>query len=458
MTILGNGEFRPPSEYRLADIRRSRNRFGGGRILFAFVRSCLSTFVPTVRGDKPSAATVPAVTNICSNKELSDMAWIHGVTIAGARGMKTHTPTANRRSGQLGFTLVELLVVIAIIGILVALLLPAVQAAREAARRTQCANQLRQQSLALQNHHNAKRAFPFGAEITGVGTTVGFSTWAIEIMPYAEDQSLLRLYDRKVASTGSAQKDFRETFIPLYHCPSDFPWELAVPDSGPADLILGDVPTGRGGGYGTSSYRGNAGRGVPRGPQSVAWYLGEHLRPPVDIGWRGPLHAVVPQDIDPVVPDIQPFVATNEDQRVLASLRPENIRSIVDGTSKTLLLGESTNLYSRRRSFWAYSWGNYVLSQGWTTQSGLTIPEMFEGNYRASETGISPGCMDNQVIHKQEQCQAGWFSGHTGGMNVQMCDGSGGWVNWDIDGRVFAYMTSIAGGELETDPHPQLSL
>ena len=61
-----------------------------------------------------------------------------------------------------GFTLVELLVVIAIIGVLVALLLPAVQAAREASRRTSCSNQMRQMSLALQNHESARKIFPSG--------------------------------------------------------------------------------------------------------------------------------------------------------------------------------------------------------------------------------------------------------------------------------------------------------
>ena len=92
------------------------------------------------------------------------------------------------------FTLVELLVVIAIIGVLVALLLPAVQAAREAARRTQCSNNLKQIGLALLNYEDSNKALPVGA--TGPSPKGGYGTaWCVAILPYLEQSSLYDKFD-----------------------------------------------------------------------------------------------------------------------------------------------------------------------------------------------------------------------------------------------------------------------
>ncbi len=117
-----------------------------------------------------------------------------------------------------GFTLVELLVVIAIIGILVALLLPAVQAAREAARRTSCVNNLKQLGLALQNHHQAVGRFPRG------GNKVSFGwSWSALILPYLEDADLHDLVDFKYGYNEVKNILAVKHLLPVYHCPSGPP-------------------------------------------------------------------------------------------------------------------------------------------------------------------------------------------------------------------------------------------
>jgi prepilin-type N-terminal cleavage/methylation domain-containing protein len=96
------------------------------------------------------------------------------------------------------FTLVELLVVIAIIGVLVALLLPAVQAAREAARRTQCTNNMKQIGLAVQNHHDAKKVVPVSARPVGaVGASVQRIAAITHMLPYMEESNTYRIFDLK---------------------------------------------------------------------------------------------------------------------------------------------------------------------------------------------------------------------------------------------------------------------
>jgi len=127
-----------------------------------------------------------------------------------------------------GFTLVELLVVIAIIGILVALLLPAVQAARESARRTQCTNNLKQLGVAIQNYHDTFKSFPMGAlrAYTGSGncaysTTI---TWVARVLPQLEQQALYDQIDWEVWTwwgTSHANATVAATPLPAVRCPSD---------------------------------------------------------------------------------------------------------------------------------------------------------------------------------------------------------------------------------------------
>ncbi|MBN1911640.1 MAG: DUF1559 domain-containing protein [Pirellulales bacterium] len=134
-------------------------------------------------------------------------------------------PTRNRASeARGGFTLVELLVVIAIIGILIALLLPAVQAAREAARRLQCSNRIRQVAVGMHSYHTAHKTLPYGSEYDsgGTGATTGpKGTATAFLLPYIEQQAIYDLFDFNYMFSSSRNREAVRSPIPELTCPSD---------------------------------------------------------------------------------------------------------------------------------------------------------------------------------------------------------------------------------------------
>lgn len=349
---------------------------------------------------------------------------------------------------RLGFTLVELLVVIAIIATLIGLLLPAVQSAREAARRTQCQNNLKQIGVACLTYESGKRAFPYGNMIVTPATSLAngyalgsasFSTgWTMEILPYSENKQLRDLYlpTRLITDNDPAVRRVRESSVAMYACPSDYPMQLGLPASGPGTAVQ----------FWPGSYRANAGRGNG----FATWYLWEALPAPyqadtsransggggIHAGWRGPMHAVK-----------QKTGSTTNAVDETWPMKSERTKSIKDGLSKTLLVAESTNRNTlpsgnntewARRTYWAYSWGNSLASQ--TTPQDRTL----WGDYGKC-SAIPDGAEPNTGMSLRA-CMSGWYSLHPGGMNAVMCDGSVSFLEFTMDKQAWAVLGSIDDG------------
>ena len=142
-------------------------------------------------------------------------------------------PTLGQRFSRAAFTLIELLVVIAIIAVLIALLLPAVQQAREAARRSQCKNNLKQMGLAVQNHHDTYLRFPpggamdqepFGKGPTGAANGSGWgSCWMVYILPYVDQGAMFKKWQFPGSSGAFNANNLAATdgkVLTVFHCPS----------------------------------------------------------------------------------------------------------------------------------------------------------------------------------------------------------------------------------------------
>jgi prepilin-type N-terminal cleavage/methylation domain-containing protein/prepilin-type processing-associated H-X9-DG protein len=225
------------------------------------------------------------------------------------------------------FTLVELLVVIAIIGILIALLLPAVQAARESARRSQCGNNLKQIGLAVHNYHESRKSLP----VTYVRQD--WPTWAVHILAYMEQDQIADLWQVEIRyfdqpNLGNVNLDPTPKNLASYYCPTRRPPDFLSRDGGGSDKDTTSNMTAslthRPGGL--SDYAASHGTEVQTLQGNGAMTIGE------------PFEAVQPNGA--LWTNLAQMFLSPPGTRITKWKSPTNFSTILDGTSNTLLIGE----------------------------------------------------------------------------------------------------------------------
>lgn len=308
-----------------------------------------------------------------------------------------------------GFTIVELLVVMGLISVLIALLLPAVQSARDSARAISCRNNLKQIGLAVHGYHDSHRMFPAGGITEGRWQdSWNGATWTIAILPYLEQENLYHAYDFNAFNESPQNEFVRTQSVSVMSCPSDPNGRrIGFPESGPGSDLQ----------YATGSYRAVSGRsdGLSR-PEGGSWFDSRNSLPH---HWRGTMHHIGS-----------------------GGLRQNRFADILDGTSNTLLVGEyatprcGPENVCPRTTFWAYTYTSYNQSS-MCPECG---PRMFIGDYGKCVQSFGQG--------GEHACKRGWGSFHRAGFFGVWCDGSVRFISQDINLDVAGAIATIAGGEV----------
>jgi prepilin-type processing-associated H-X9-DG protein len=288
---------------------------------------------------------------------------------------------------------VELLVVIAIIGVLVALLLPAVQAAREAANRMSCTNNLKQMALATHNFHDTYKLFPYACTDRLPGETVNtYPTGQIQILPFLEQDNVAQKWNPSEGRNGTTDHDndgltnaaLQQMIIPTYLCPSMPEPPTLTENRAPASyLFCAGTPDPKGAAYGS--------------PEPA--YDG----------------AIVPVKNAALFP-----ASPNKHQTRMAS--------VTDGTSNTFLIGE-TDFNAR---------GTTTADMGCVWAYGYYIGYSYGTTFRK---------FNDHQIASSDTTYGHFRSMHQGGANFALCDGSVRFVPETIDALTYAAAATRAGGE-----------
>jgi prepilin-type N-terminal cleavage/methylation domain-containing protein len=387
---------------------------------------------------------------------------IQGVGIMLRSSRPTQRPNNVLTWPRAGFTLVELLVVIAIIGVLVALLLPAIQAAREAARRSQCLNNIKQISLAMLNYESAKGGLPpmamnwTGADMTkryGANSYGGWYDdhgWYIPVMPFLEQGQLASLVDPKYAFSHVRNRPGRNAFVPMFACPSDIGLQRN-------EWPRADWSRVR------TNYAVNAGN-TTYGQNTLEGPCPGFTAPPNYCTFKG-----------------APFIPRD----------PGKLAAISDGTSNTLMVSEGFVLPETEE--WGGPYSDSQTALGGGTFTGWNVPNTpinLDCHARFNDwqglPGVQPAYVamsglwplpaaagtvscgprvlplttPGSVASTPEGAdgdvhRAGRFSArsrHVGGVNASRCDGSVGYFNDSVDRAVWQALSSAAGDETVSAP------
>jgi prepilin-type N-terminal cleavage/methylation domain-containing protein/prepilin-type processing-associated H-X9-DG protein len=354
-------------------------------------------------------------------------------------------PSVARSRSAHGFTLVELLVVIAIIAVLIGLLLPAVQSARESARRTACRNQLRQMALGCMNHLDVYRSLPsggWGAPFTaepsrGWGPEQPGS-WYYNLLPFIEQQPLADLgrgLNPNSSAFRTASQQLHQTALPIFHCPSRRParpyphawgtmrvqtWVSSMPEVAKADYAAnsGDSLTHASVGFSSDQYA---------LPANYARATGFDWTATNDPNSR--------------------FFQTG----VIHYRSKIGVKDIIDGTTKTYLIGEKflspqgytqmlpggAGRFGDNQGVWAgFEWDHHRVA--WNPASSLRREDY---QPRQDVSGVdNPGYL-------------AFGSAHPAGLNMAMCDGSVQNVSYNVDPLVHRFLANRLDGQaVSIDP------
>lgn len=309
-------------------------------------------------------------------------------------------PAAAFKARRTGFTLIELLVVIAIIAVLLALLLPAVQAAREAARATQCRNNLKQIALALHSYHDRTGMLPPGWIADPFYQTPGWG-WGAMLLPDLEQSSLFQNLAFGDSLISPAGRQWHLQAVPVFVCPSDV--------FGPSGTVIVQEPERR--------------------SQSLSMFAMFHPPPPK-------FFPVAKSNYPAVYGNTAIADAPDKGNGLFFRNSSVRLRDIVDGTSQTFMTGERRTTQQQRTDYM----GNELTYVDLTTWIGV-LPWCSDPSSRVVASGSVPPASPQRAF-------PGFSSFHSGSTFFAMADGSVRSVSNLIDLTTYQSAMTRSGGEI----------